>query len=518
MSGLPVPIRDGPADADLDTSRAKLLRVAIETKPGMAIEGLEAFASSFDALALPDDPWARSTRDRIVRTVRSYLIPRLSDPGKPLTVVFAGPTGAGKSTLINSLAGAELSATGPLRPTTRSPLIFAAADQADVLGHLGGISCDVVVGRAPVLRELSLVDTPDIDSTLVDHRAMAEALIDVGDIVVFVSSALRYADRVPWEVLRRARSRGAPIICVLNRVRPDSGGAAHDYRRLLESEGLGQELLTIGEHHLEPAAYSVPSGSIRDLRKRLMSEIASRRLGADQIWRRVMAATCDQALELIDLAEEYSARTRLIESEMISPSDFAVHLDLGEYPPGSFPADQALALVGGSRRRIRRWARRSLPRDAVLALERARLTEAVIASADASLRKVAPNSGKARGFTKSHHEMVRAIVESWVGAPAGTSMPVRGVEDSAIALLVRIASVSSSEWPRIMLELLVPGVEVSSVASEPRETLRMTLLPAYENVRRQAFGHLAPPATSEDMNLARAAVTGVIARVSFADA
>ena len=43
---------------------------------------------------------------------------------------------------------------------------------------------------------------------------MAETMIDNADIVVYVSSALRYADLVPWEVLRRAHSRGVPVIQV----------------------------------------------------------------------------------------------------------------------------------------------------------------------------------------------------------------------------------------------------------------------------------------------------------------
>ncbi|HZD22448.1 MAG TPA: GTPase, partial [Acidimicrobiia bacterium] len=68
-------------------------------------------------------------RDRLVRTIQHYLIPRAIDPTTPLTVVFAGPTGAGKSTLINSLTGLNVSVAGPLRPTTTNPLVLASADR-----------------------------------------------------------------------------------------------------------------------------------------------------------------------------------------------------------------------------------------------------------------------------------------------------------------------------------------------------------------------------------------------------
>lgn len=39
-----------------------------------------------------------------------------------MLAVVGGSTGAGKSTLINSLIGAEVSAPGLLRPTTRGPV------------------------------------------------------------------------------------------------------------------------------------------------------------------------------------------------------------------------------------------------------------------------------------------------------------------------------------------------------------------------------------------------------------
>lgn len=518
MFGLPGPPEAGPADANLAVSRARLLGVAIETRRDTMVDGLEAAAAALDALPLPDDPEVGVRRQQIVRTIRSYLMPRVSDPGRPLTVVFAGPTGAGKSTLLNSLAGAELSETGPLRPTTRSPVVFANIEQAETLGNLGGVECDVVVGRASVLGELSLVDTPDIDSTSVEHRAMAEALIDVGDIVVFVTSALRYADLVPWEVLRRARSRGAPVICVLNRIRPDSGGAVHDYRRLLHSEGLGRDLLTIGEHHLPPGAFSVPSGSIRDLRRALMSEIASHRSDAEQIWRRVMATTLESASGLIAVAEEHSTRALLIESGIATPVDSDPLVQLGEYPPGEFPAGESPATLGSSKRSIRRWARRALPRGPRIDGERMRLTQVLISHVDAHLRRSGLDNKNGDGYTNDDHQVVRAVIEHWIETPIGAPVSLRGVDSTQADLLLKIVALSSSQWPRNLLELLAPGFDVGEAAGAARRSLRDALHPVHQDLTRRVSGIVASVAKSEDIDLARMAITGVIARVSFADA
>ncbi|MDP9493720.1 MAG: 50S ribosome-binding GTPase, partial [Actinomycetota bacterium] len=172
--------------------------VAINAADDLTSE-LEALARAVQGLVFGDDPvgliHARE-RDRIVTTIRSYLLPRMLNPSTPLLVVFAGPTGAGKSTLLNSVSGLEIAETGPLRPTTTQPVILAAgAAGYDVIG---GIECEVVEGKAPILGSMTLVDTPDLDSTAVAHRVAAETMIDNADIVVFVSSALRYADLVPW--------------------------------------------------------------------------------------------------------------------------------------------------------------------------------------------------------------------------------------------------------------------------------------------------------------------------------
>jgi hypothetical protein len=85
---------------------------------------------------------------------------------------------------------------------------------------------------------MTFIDTPDIDSTAVHHRVVAEALVDVADVVVFVTSGIRYADGVPWEVLRRALSRGATVIPVLNRVGAGSVGLVTDYTHRLEDAGV----------------------------------------------------------------------------------------------------------------------------------------------------------------------------------------------------------------------------------------------------------------------------------------
>src|SRR5207302_3502323 len=65
---------------------------------------------------------------------------------------------------------------------------------------------------------VGIVDAPDVDSVERDNRQLADILVEAADLCVFVTTATRYADLVPWEVLRRVRERGLPLVIVINRL------------------------------------------------------------------------------------------------------------------------------------------------------------------------------------------------------------------------------------------------------------------------------------------------------------
>ncbi|MGH8947003.1 MAG: GTPase, partial [Acidimicrobiia bacterium] len=272
-------------------------------------EGLEDLDTRAAVLLAPD---LVDERDRIVRTIRGYLVPRLTNPDRPMTVVVAGPTGSGKSTIFNSLAGFELAETGALRPTTKTPLVATTAEQAELFHELGGVRCHVAMVRAPILTRMALVDTPDIDSTSVEHRKMAELLIDAADVVVFVTSALRYADRVPWEVLRRAVDRGAPLITVLNRLTSSSGGAINDYQARLSRAGIEAEIVRVPEQRGGPGLARVPSLAVRELSRRLRAlsdESDGGRLAGMTVAENVLA-------DASRLADSLAGLSRLVERQL----------------------------------------------------------------------------------------------------------------------------------------------------------------------------------------------------------
>jgi energy-coupling factor transporter ATP-binding protein EcfA2 len=350
-------------------------------------------------------------RDRLVTALRSYLIPRIMDPSGPLTVVLAGPTGSGKSTLVNSLTGRDLAETGALRPTTTSPVALTAPDKRSAFASIGGVPCDVIIGSAPILESMVLIDTPDIDSTARDHRVAAETLIDHADVVIFVTSALRYADDVAWQVLRRAGARGIEVIHVLNRVSADNTGAVVDYRARLRAEGLEQDLVTIPEHHV-PVDGQIPSLAVRSLARRLARIAAARAETSSSIVTRVRDVTLRQVADLANALAVRNEDLDALSAEVdLSLGARAGRLDLSDAAPGVVDAPPE----PGRRMAMWRWRRRNRPGDERLEAIEAEVIDAIAAVVHGDVRSWAGNADAVGDIDLvSIQHSIRIKVEGWV--------------------------------------------------------------------------------------------------------
>ncbi len=217
--------------------------------------GLDSLADSLDraCFRLPFPSQARRERDRaeLVRSIREYLLPRLRDPDAPIVVGIFGPTGSGKSVLLNTLAQKRLSAPGAVRPTTETPVIWAHRAHAgrywqDFVRRVeerAGPQPDMTVGDDELTRTLTFIDTPPFDFVAPNGRVVAQDLLSLTDLVVFVASGLRYADGDAWDFIRHAQRRGLPILFVMNRLPP--GEERHpllsDYADRLAQAGLLME-------------------------------------------------------------------------------------------------------------------------------------------------------------------------------------------------------------------------------------------------------------------------------------
>ncbi|GGK35299.1 ABC transporter [Pilimelia terevasa] len=246
---------DGDAESDGDSPEVG------DTYPlDLALHRLRTvLAGTAYPLELPGTGQARTVTAGLLDQLDDYLLPRLRRLDAPLLVVVGGSTGAGKSTLVNSLVGTPVTAAGVLRPTTRAPVLLChPADEAwfrggDLLPGLTRTPTATstpatlhLVPHASVPAGLALLDAPDVDSVVDDNRLLAGQLLAAADLWLFVTTAARYADAVPWGLLRTAVARGTATALVLDRVPPEAASEVTTHlREMLDARDLAHAPLFV---------------------------------------------------------------------------------------------------------------------------------------------------------------------------------------------------------------------------------------------------------------------------------
>lgn len=271
-----------PAIASLERLRASL------ADPGLSLP-LEGAAEQREAAA------------SAVRQIDDYIRPRLADLDAPLLAVVGGSTGSGKSTIVNALIGTPTTRSGVIRPTTRQPILVHAPVDAGwfasdrILPGLARVRGRITepgtpasaAGDAPaaarinelmllahdkVPTSLAIVDAPDIDSVADDNRALAAQLLAAADLWLFVTTANRYADAVPWKLLEGAAARNITVGIVLNRV-PEGAHdeVVPDLMTMLDDRGLPDApIFVIAEQPLD-ALGMLPAAAVEGPREWLTS-------------------------------------------------------------------------------------------------------------------------------------------------------------------------------------------------------------------------------------------------------
>ncbi len=240
----------------------------------------EALATVTLPLDVPGAEEHRTSRQGMVDQLEDYVLPRLIQIEAPLLTVVGGSTGAGKSTLVNSLVGTRVTEPGVLRPTTRSPVLVhnpADVDWFDKERILPGL------GRTPratgdpgalqlvasdaVPAGLAILDAPDIDSVEARNRTLAAELLAAADLWLFVTSAARYADQVPWDYLKSAAERSTAVAIVLDRTPPDAVEEVSGHlARMLTARGLRDSpLFTVTEAAVDDDGL-LPSAAVAEIR------------------------------------------------------------------------------------------------------------------------------------------------------------------------------------------------------------------------------------------------------------
>ena len=165
---------------------------------------------------------------------------------------------------------------------------------------------------------LAILDAPDIDSVEERNRTLASQLLAAADLWLFVTSAARYADQVPWDFLRQAAERSAAVAIVLDRTPREAVETVPTHlARMLASRGLKDSpLFVVSEGQVDDDGL-LPAEAVAEVRGWLDS------LAADAEARAmVVKQTLDGAIRILarrthavaDAAtEQVSAHRRLRE-------------------------------------------------------------------------------------------------------------------------------------------------------------------------------------------------------------
>jgi energy-coupling factor transporter ATP-binding protein EcfA2 len=214
--------------------------------------------AAFDTLIEGLERWTHSQGEwppaRRVAAEWEAIAPRLDRARRELSRVLVvgviGGTGTGKSTLVNALAGAEVTVAGDVaRPTTVSPVVVTAPDVDISWLPIDGMHARVVRSESPAVANIVLVDCPDPDTQSDDpsdptdprpsasnrNRDLLEKVLPACDVLLLVATVQKYRS---WIVAREvaAYAPGRPLLFVQTHASrdPDIRG---DWRRELESQG-----------------------------------------------------------------------------------------------------------------------------------------------------------------------------------------------------------------------------------------------------------------------------------------
>lgn len=187
-------------------------------------------------------------------------------PAKPLFVAVVGGAGAGKSTVVNFLAGSVVADANPQAGFTRHPTAFLPATLTGAwpshLGFLGplqrlsdekpaNLDEDVYqVKRTPAsvgdpLADVVIWDCPDMTTwASAGYVSRLMEVVALADVVVYVASDERYNDIVPTQFLHLMIQAGKAVVCCLTKVREVNEEAMiADFRAKI----IGQLPASVGE-------------------------------------------------------------------------------------------------------------------------------------------------------------------------------------------------------------------------------------------------------------------------------
>lgn len=184
-----------------NTTDEKLLEAyqSIRRREHKLIHDLLPILSKIDTL---DEERVNQVRDAMFHTDHPYLM------------VLVGPFNAGKSSLVNALMGSDELLKIGATPTTDSIQILRWGEEAERMESGGEV--DTVFYPSPLLKKVSLVDTPGLESVFKSHEQTTRKFLHRADVVLLIMMATQAMTANNLETIQMFKEYGKKVIIVVN--------------------------------------------------------------------------------------------------------------------------------------------------------------------------------------------------------------------------------------------------------------------------------------------------------------
>ncbi|GAB3729042.1 dynamin family protein [Nocardiopsis nanhaiensis] len=473
--GPTVPVSAGPAKHRAPVNEDDRFEQVLESlrKQIRDLEFAEGLAGADEGKELQTD---------VLAQLSDYVLPRVRRPDIPLLIAVAGSTGAGKSTLVNSLVGDQVTTTGVRRPTTNSPVL--ACNPADVdwfseasfiptlprvrqqgLAMPGKDGMLVLAATEAMPPGVALLDTPDVDSAVAAHHEFAAKFLDAADLWMFVTTSGRYADARVWEFLQVARDRDTSLAVVLSRVpRKGRRQLLDHFGAMLEANGLANA-----------ARFAIPetdqiqgerfTSNVADHIREYLADVAGEAGQRDRVSRRTF----------IGVIESFRTRVpelaRQVEGQIETGRSLSAVVD-DEYAGAAARIDGSLrdgTLLRGSL--LARWQEVAASGELAKSL-RLRRKRGRKGRADQAERgqRVSALEGAVRDalealVVSANDRAADQVEQRWQDVPGGAELASKALNQPGTGLLAKQVRQEITEWQREIAEMTAAsGATKRSVA------------------------------------------------------
>lgn len=132
----------------------------------------------------------------------------------PFLMVMVGPFSSGKSSIINALLGEEVMQVGPVPTTDHIAILRHGPD----VQHSRSGDVETIFHPNPLLENLSLVDTPGLESVFREHEEITRRFLHRADVVLLVMLATQVLSASNLEHFQELKAYGKRVVIVVNQI------------------------------------------------------------------------------------------------------------------------------------------------------------------------------------------------------------------------------------------------------------------------------------------------------------